>query len=381
MLRGINRQDAKSAKEFQRGELGVAAYPQFRLIAPVLKPLARSSPLEAPEEFRAALGEWFGKNGKDYPWRRTSDPYAVLVSEVMLQQTQIATVLGRGFYARFLERFPDVGTLAAAEDDVLLKAWEGLGYYRRARMLRESAKAIRELHGGLFPDDFEAVLALPGVGRYTAGAVLSFAFGKAAPIVDGNVGRVLSRLFDRADPIDCGPMQKWLWETAGALLDRDHPRVYNSALMELGQTHCRPGVPDCLSCPVASFCRTREPAALPVKAKRQAIEEIDEHAVFSMEGGTILLARQGRGRREGMWRLPVRDKAAITGLPLLHRRKYGITRYRVTLHVHGCAASHPVAEAGEGEERIGAGELDHLVIPPADRAALSAVLVDREEIA
>ena len=347
----------------------------------MLKPIARQSPLEAPDEFRSALRAWFDKNGKDYPWRRTRDPYAVLVSEVMLQQTQIATVLGRGFYTRFLERFPNVVSLAESEDDVLLKAWEGLGYYRRARMLRESAKAVIGRHGGKFPGDPEALQALPGIGRYTAGALLSFAFDQPAPLVDGNVARVLARLCDRSDPVDSGPMLKWLWETAERLLDRDHPRIYNSALMELGQTHCRPGVPDCLSCPVASFCGAREPAALPVKAKRQAIVEIDEHAVYAVHDGKILLSRQGRGRREGMWRLPVRDQDALSGLPLLHRRKYGITRYRVTLHVHAGPPGHPATAAAGGDEWIDLETLAALVIPPADRAALAAVLGDAEEIA
>lgn len=346
----------------------------------MLKPVARHSPPAAPGPFREALREWFARNGKDYPWRRTSDPYAVLVSEVMLQQTQIATVLGRGFYSRFLESFPDVAALAAADDDTLLKAWEGLGYYRRARMLREAVRAVISRHGGSFPGDYEALLALPGVGRYTAGAVLSFAFDKAAPIVDGNVARVLTRLFDRADPIDSTPMLKWLWETAELLLDREHPRVFNSALMELGQTYCRPGVPDCLSCPVASFCATREPAALPVKAKRQAIEQIDEHAAYILHRGKVLLSRQGVGRREGMWRLPIREKSLLAALPLLHRRKYGITRYRVTLHLHACPPDHPAAAPGSGDEWMDTAALAALVIPPADRAALASVLGDSEEI-
>lgn len=347
----------------------------------MLKPISPQPPTDTPEAFRAALRGWFERNGRDYPWRRTRDPYAVLVSEVMLQQTQIATVLGRGFYDRFLQKFPDVTTLAAAEDDELLKAWEGLGYYRRARMLRESARAVLSRHGGRFPDGYEAILDLPGVGRYTAGALLSFAFDKAAPIVDGNVARVLARLFDREDPIDGGPMQKWLWETAAALLDQEHPRAFNSALMELGQTHCRPGVPDCLSCPVSAFCTTREPSALPVKAKRQAIEEIDEHTACVLREGRVLLSRQGQGRREGMWRLPVREKALVSALPLLHRRKYGITKYRVTLHVHACPETHAAASMAGGDEWIDLDLLDSLVIPPADRAALSAVLSDREEIA
>jgi A/G-specific adenine glycosylase len=349
--------------------------------ARVLKPLARHTPLEAPEDFRAALREWFGRHGKDYPWRRTSDPYAVLVSEVMLQQTQIATVLGRGFYARFLERFPDTASLAAAEDEPLLKAWEGLGYYRRARMLRESARAVIARHGGVFPADPAALLDLPGIGRYTAGALLSFAFDHPAPLVDGNVARVLTRLFDCAEAIDSSPMQKWLWDTAATVLDREHPRAFNSALMELGQTHCRPGVPDCLSCPVSWFCQTRQPAALPVKSKRQAIEEVDEHALFVLDGGRLLMSRQGKGRREGMWRLPVREKLQIAALTLLHRRKYGITRYRVSLHVHDCPSGHPMARAGPGEEWIVTSKLAEIVIPPADRAAITAVLDAREEIA
>lgn len=347
----------------------------------VLKPAATRSPLDAPDEFRAALRAWFDRHGRDYPWRRTREPYAVLVSEVMLQQTQIATVLGRGFYTRFLERFPDVASLAAADDDTLLKAWEGLGYYRRARMLRESARAVIARHGGEFPADPAALLALPGIGRYTAGALLSFAFERPAPLVDGNVARVLARLFDHAGPIDAGPTLKWLWDVAGQLLDPAHPRAYNSALMELGQTHCRPGVPDCLACPVATFCRTREPAALPLKSKRQTLEDIDEHAIRCRRGGEILLARQGRGRREGMWRLPVREPALLAGLPVLHRRKYGITRYRVTLHLHDCPPDHPAARPAEGEEWTTLDQLAARVIPPADRAALAAVGDDAEEIA
>ncbi|WP_052573390.1 A/G-specific adenine glycosylase [Haloferula sp. BvORR071] len=348
----------------------------------MLKPIARITPLEDPDGFRAALRGWFQKNARDYPWRRTSDPYAVLVSEVMLQQTQIATVLGRGFYTRFLERFPDVATLAAAADDPLLKAWEGLGYYRRARMLRESARAVIGRHGGEFPRDHAALLALPGIGRYTAGALFSFAFDLPAPLVDGNVARVLTRLFDRAEPIDSTAMLKWLWNTAEQLLDHQHPRAFNSALMELGQTHCRPGVPDCLSCPVATFCKTREPAMLPVKAKRQTIEEIDEHAIFIQQRGKVLLCQQGKGgRREGMWRLPLRDKDAAAIMPLLHRRKYGITRYRVSLHVHECPPRHAMAQPHAGESWVALDSLDEIVIPPADRAALTAVLGGAEEIA
>ncbi len=340
----------------------------------MLKPRFETDPLEKPDEFRAALAEWFGTQGKDYPWRRTRDPYAILVSEVMLQQTQIATVLGRGFYTRFLERFPDSATLAAADDDPLLKAWEGLGYYRRARMLRDAARAVETEHGGRFPDTFEAVLALPGVGRYTAGAVMSFAFGKPAAIVDGNVARVLSRLLDSADPIDAGPTLKRLWEVAGELLDEDDPRVHNSALMELGQTHCRPGVPDCLGCPVGRFCRCPDPSALPVKAKRVKTTEVVEDLVFLRRGKRVLLRKLEEGRRAGMWRLP---EGPGRGDPL-YQGKYGITRYRVTMRVRAAAKGR---RKGGGEAWHALDDLDELVMPPADRAALKNLLEDSEEIA
>ncbi|RYD37330.1 MAG: A/G-specific adenine glycosylase, partial [Verrucomicrobiaceae bacterium] len=159
----------------------------------MLKPGWKRDALEDQDAFREALAVWFSENGRDYPWRRTREPYAILVSEVMLQQTQIATVLGRGFYTRFLDSFPDAGSLARADDAAILKAWEGLGYYRRVRMLRETARAVITDHGGRFPDGIAQLMALPGVGRYTAGALRSFAFDLPAAVVDGNVSRVLSR--------------------------------------------------------------------------------------------------------------------------------------------------------------------------------------------
>lgn len=343
----------------------------------MLKPRCEKDALGDPVGFRGALRAWFKKGGKDYPWRRTQDAYAILVSEVMLQQTQIVTVLGRGFYERFMEKFPDTATLAAAEDDELLKAWEGLGYYRRARMLREAARMVEKDHGGVFPKDLAAVLNLPGVGRYTAGAVMSFAFDEAQPLVDGNVARVLSRLMDFSEEIDGGKAQKQLWAWAEELLDHEYPRIYNSALMELGQTHCRTGQPDCLECPVSKFCRTREPEELPKKGKRVKVTAVDEHVVFAERDGQVLLKKLEGGRRSGMWRLPERPAEEVDKWALLHQRKYGITRYRVTLHVHGDEG----LKVGEGEVWHSLGEVPALVMPPADRAALAAVIGDAEEIA
>ncbi|MCU0796531.1 MAG: A/G-specific adenine glycosylase [Akkermansiaceae bacterium] len=332
----------------------------------MLKPRWEKDAVEDAAGFRGAVVKWFMAEGLDFPWRRTRDPYAVLVSEVMLQQTQIATVLGRGYYARFLDRFPDLPTLAAAGDEELLKAWEGLGYYRRARFLREAARAVMERHGGVFPSKPSEILALPGVGRYTAGAVASFAFGQAEPIVDGNIARVLMRLMDCEDPVDGRGMAR-AWEWAEVLVDPKHPREFNSGLMELGQRLCRPGVPDCLSCPVSRWCRTREPAGLPIKAKRHEVTEVAETLLFAERDGKVLLRQLGAGRREGMWRLPEREPSG----PLLYQAKYGITRYRVTMAVHG---SQKPVRAGDGEAWQELEKLKDLVIPPADRRALDELL-------
>lgn len=342
----------------------------------MLKPVWKKDAIKEAAGLRTALAAWFEREGKDYPWRRTTDPYEILVSEVMLQQTQIATVLGRGFYTRFLEKFPDTRTLAAAEDEALLKAWEGLGYYRRARMLREAARVIESDHGGRFPEALAEILALPGVGRYTAGAVSSFAFDRPAPLVDGNVARVLSRLMDFSDKIEGTAAQKQLWSWAEELLDQQGPRVHNSALMELGQTYCRPGVPDCLGCPVAEFCQCREPEALPVKGKRAKITEVEESVVFALCEGRVLLRQQKEGRRVGMWRLP--ERKIHKSWPLVHERKYGITRYRVTLKVYEAGRG---LKAGCDEDWHTINDLEKRVMPPADRAAVAALLGSDEEIA
>lgn len=307
---------------------------------PVLKPRMKISVLRAPDGFRDALVEWFVRNGRDYPWRRTRDPYEILVSEVMLQQTRIATVLGRGFYTRFLETFPNVATLATADDDRLLKAWEGLGYYRRARMLRATAQAVIADHGGVFPSELAALLRLPGIGRYTAGALRAFAFHLPAVVVDGNVARVISRVMDFRHPVDDSAGQAKVFGWAERLADGDRPQVYHSALMELGQTICRVGVPDCLACPVAGFCKSRDPEALPVKRPRPKPTEVDEHGLWIRDPeGRLLLHQEDGARRNGLWKLPTRTAAEISLLPILHEHRYTITRYRVTLRVHDGA--HP----------------------------------------
>jgi len=341
----------------------------------MLKPKLKSDALRGRAAFREALAVWFSKQGKDYPWRRTREPYAILISEVMLQQTQIATVLGRGFYTRFLATFPDVESLAAANDDRLLKAWEGLGYYRRVRMLRETARAVIAEHGGVFPKELEALMKLPGVGRYTAGALRAFAFDLPSAVVDGNVARVLSRVMDFSTAVDDTVGMKQMWEWAEALADPERPRIYNSALMELGQTVCRPGVPDCLSCPVAEFCKTREPENLPVKKQKTAVSAVDEHALWIRDGeGRLLLHREGGKRREGLWKLPTREAAEISTLPVLDESLYTITRYRVTLRVHDGAGLKKRFRPGDDEVWQEADSVMALAMPSPFRRVIGRLL-------
>jgi A/G-specific adenine glycosylase len=292
-------------------------------------------PAEA-DSFRAALRAWFRKEGRDYPWRRTRDPYAILVSEVMLQQTQIATVLGRGYYARWMQTFPDLPSLAAAEEPAVLKAWEGLGYYRRARNLQAAARMIIERHGGTFPRRLEQMAALPGVGRYTAGAVVSFAFNQPAPIVDGNIARVLARLFHLRTEINTPPGQRVLWSRAETLLDRKHPRLHNSALMELGQRICTVSMPACAGCPVRGHCRSAGLRAgeLPRRKPARATVRVEEHVLWMLRRGRLLLAQETGARRTGLWRLPERTAAETHGLPVLAGDVFSITHHRVRLLVH-----------------------------------------------
>jgi A/G-specific adenine glycosylase len=218
----------------------------------------------------------------------------------------------------------------------LLKAWEGLGYYRRVRMLRETARAVCAEQGGGFPSDLEALLKLPGVGRYTAGALRAFAWDLPAVVVDGNVLRVLARLFDFTTTVDDTAGLKRMWDWAEVLADPLNARLYHAGLMELGQRICRPGAPDCMSCPVAGFCKTRLPSALPVKKPKAATTAMDEHAIWVQDSeGRILLHREGGKRREGLWKLPTRECGEIENLPLLDTEEYTITRYRVSMRVYG----------------------------------------------
>lgn len=252
-----------------------------------------------------ALLAWFDQHRRDLPWRRTSDPYRIWLSEVMLQQTRVETVLP--FYNRFLERFPTVEDLARAEVEEVLALWSGLGYYRRARQLHAAAREIAE--AGAFPSTVEGLLELPGIGAYTAAAVASIAFGVAAPVMDGNVERVLSRVLALSEDPKSGGARKKLLAAAAELLDPTRPGDSNQALMELGATLCSPRRPKCLLCPLLSGCRAAregDPESYPVaRAKREGERHRLLVAVVE-EGSRVLLFRRPDDSTllAGTWELP-----------------------------------------------------------------------------
>ncbi|HSH46905.1 MAG TPA: A/G-specific adenine glycosylase [Longimicrobiales bacterium] len=290
------------------------------------------------EALQSALLAHYDATRRAMPWRDTSDPYAIWVSEVMLQQTRVETVIP--YWERWMERFPTVGHLAEADVDDVLRHWQGLGYYSRARNLHKAARMVRERHDGRVPGDADGLRGLPGIGEYTAGAVASIAFGQPVPAVDGNVRRVLARVRDLSDPTPAG-----LREAAGALVPDDRPGDFNQALMELGATLCTPRSPDCGVCPIAEWCRARALGVQeerPRPGKRKPVpEEGVETVVLVRPDGALLLARRPEdGLLGGMWEFPGELRAdPVAALvaeadpgPVLEPLTHVFTHKRVTYH-------------------------------------------------
>ena len=251
------------------------------------------------------LVPWYRENRRELPWRANREPYRIWVSEIMLQQTRVEAV--KGYYARFLDRLPDVEALASCDDDELHKLWEGLGYYSRVRNLKKAAGVIVSRHGGEFPRDYAAVRALPGIGDYTAGAICSIAFDLPTPAVDGNVLRVLARLRADGEPIDLPAVKKRVQGELAEIYPADCPGEFTQALMELGATLCGPNwEPRCGECPCRDFCLGREawqslPAKLPKKAKKQ-----EDRTVFLLHCGEhyAIEKRPNKGLLAGLWQFP-----------------------------------------------------------------------------
>lgn len=308
------------------------------------------------------LLDWYERNARDLPWRRDRDPYRVWISEVMLQQTRVETVLG--YYRRFLESFPDLDRLADAQDEHVLKVWEGLGYYARARRLPEAARAIRALGG--FPRDAQGLLNLPGFGPYTAGAVASIAFGRPAPVLDGNIRRVWCRLFALGEPQ--GPsLKERLWDLSKRAVEAGPPGQVNQALMELGATVCTPRRPRCEPCPLRLRCAAAaegRPQAYPVPKPRKALPEQVAAVALLWRGDRFLVARRPpQGLLGGLWELPggkveagehpqeavvreVREELGaecrvLAALPVV---RHAYSHFKVVLHPFDCrlAAGSPL---------------------------------------
>jgi len=281
---------------------------------------------------RDELLEWYDRNKRALPWRSDPSPYRVWLSEVMLQQTQVATVLP--YFERFLRRFPDLPSLAAAREEDVLALWAGLGYYTRGRNLLRTARKIVEEHGGEFPRDLDEILALPGIGRYTAGAIQSIAFNMPAPVVDGNVKRVIARLHGAKSELP----EDYFWNQSKAWVPAYRPADFNQAVMELGALVCVPKNPACEKCPVRRLCAARKRGLqdeIPPPRQRRRSEEVVLVVLVARHGDQVLLSRQERESFvPGIWGLPSRrvepssnpDSAAATFARELFRRETDLSR-------------------------------------------------------
>lgn len=327
------------------------------------------------ERIRRELLDWYARGHRDLPWRADRDAYRILVSETMLVQTTVAAVVP--YFERFLRRFPDVFALADADEADVIKAWEGLGYYRRARQLHAAARAIARDHGGVVPDDLAGLLALPGVGRYIAGAVLSFAYDRPAPIVEANTQRVLARLLAWGEDLKTTRSQARLWDAAERLVSPDRPGDFNQAIMELGATVCTPKGPMCLICPIAPECSARAAGLqdrIPAASARPKPVDVEEACALVVRAGRLLVVRRGPGSLwEGFWEFPTIHQSGadpagrsfgepvgledgvrrLTGVPIRlagpsHTIRFGVTKHRVTLVAHAAEGLGEPTRPGPG---------------------------------
>jgi A/G-specific adenine glycosylase len=344
-----------------------------------------------------SLLAWYGQHRRILPWREHPDPYRIWISEIMLQQTQVDTVIP--YYDRFLQRFPTVEALAAAALDEVLKAWENLGYYARARHLHRAARIIVEKYGGIIPDTWEAIIDLPGIGHYTAGAILSIAFGQPLPAVDGNVRRVLSRIYGIGEPINAPATQKALHTLAVSILPKKSPGLFNQALMDLGAMICTPRSPACADCPLIKFCTAWKDGLqdhLPVSERKPATphERVTAAFMFNRQGKMLVVQRPAQGLLASLWKLPggivKRGETLEEGLQRIVREELGIririgegvvsvhhayTHFRITLHAFRCTrrSGRPSALACQEWRWASPRDLEALAFSKADRAVTSVM--------
>lgn len=340
---------------------------------------------------RRRLLRWFDAHRRELPWRQTRDPYAIWISEIMLQQTQVATVVD--YYLRFLKQFPTVQDLATADLDAVLKCWEGLGYYSRARSLHKAARQLVDEHDGQLPTQADALGKLPGIGPYTAGAIASIAFGAAEPVVDGNVQRVLVRLRCIEQPPKTPAVQTQLWQLAGQLVPTDRPGDFNQAIMELGAMICRPKGPHCGHCPLTTLCLARKAGLQHDLPLAKPGKPLPHHTivagVISRRDGKILIDRRpADGLLGGLWEFPggkvepgetltdalrreVREEVAleIEVGEKLYVVKHAYSHFRITMHVF--LATHKAGRARaiacDAVKWVSPDALEHYAFPQANR--------------
>jgi A/G-specific adenine glycosylase len=327
------------------------------------------------EKFRRDLVHWYQRHQRKLPWRATRDPYRIWVSEIMLQQTRVDVV--RDYYQRWLRAFPTVRSLANAPYSRVLKLWEGLGYYSRARNLHHAAKLVVRNHRGKLPTDVDELMGLPGIGRYTAGAIASIAFNQRAALVDGNVARVFARVFGIEGDVTKPATQKTLWEIAGKLLPQKEPGTFNQALMELGALICTPVNPRCDSCPMRLVCVARATGRqneLPNRGPRRTHLQIVHDTALVRRGNRFLLQRRpAKGLLAGMWELPaLAGNGFRAGRQVLDLR-HTITNKKIQLRVFECRLSS--MHKPNGTIRwVSVEDLARLTLPAAQRRALEQIL-------
>jgi A/G-specific adenine glycosylase len=346
-------------------------------------------------ELRRSLLNWYTHQGRELPWRNTSDPYAIWVSEIMLQQTQVKTVLP--YYQRWLEHFPTIQSLAEAEQQAVLMLWQGLGYYARARNLHRAAQKVISDYGGQFPTQIEEVLKLPGIGKTTAGGILSSAFHQALPILDGNVKRVLARLAGLSLPTKYA--LSFLWKGSELLLDPNDPKAFNQALMDLGATVCTPKQPACLLCPWSSVCQAHHlnlQSVIPMSETREPVPHklIGVAVIWNEQGQILIDKRPQSGLLGGLWEFPggklepnetlaecvvreIQEELGI-GIEVLEHfmtLDHAYTHFKVTLSVHHCrhVSGEPQPIECDEVKWVTLDELDQYPFPTANQKIIATL--------
>jgi len=325
--------------------------------------------------FHRDLPRWYRRHHRQLPWRATRDPYRIWVSEIMLQQTRVETV--RPYYARWLRAFPTIQSLARASDDRVLKLWEGLGYYSRARNLHRAAQAVVHERGGQMPRTVESLRQLPGIGRYTAGAIASIAFGERVPVVDGNVARVFARIFSIRANVRSPRTLQSLWRLAEDLLPDTDPGDFNQALMEFGALVCTPAAPHCDTCPMHRICAARARGLVeqvPNRGDKPQTVHLVTKAAFVKNRDRILLRRRPRqGLLANFWELPAADARRFRVGHRIHELRHTITHRRIVFQVYECVPIANLPSNGEWQSVTHA-QLKALALPAAHRRAIDSVL-------